>query len=102
MRRPAGGGQPPWSSQSISRQSASLVTLSGDLGVDLRRERDPVLTKDGHRDARVILMGWYAANDGSIRSKGTFMSDWASMAQTREESEKTMAKLIERERLPLR
>jgi hypothetical protein len=30
------------------------------------------------------------------------MSGWASMGQTREESEKTMAKLIESERLPLR
>ena len=71
-----------------------------------------------------ILMGWYAANDGSIRSKGTMyfalhphglhmsgrwvglgydgriMSGWASMGQTREESEKTMAKLIESEGLP--
>jgi hypothetical protein len=70
-----------------------------------------------------ILMGWYAANDGSIRSKGTFhfvlhphglnrsgrwvglgfdgriMSGWASTGQTREESEKTMAGLIESEGL---
>jgi hypothetical protein len=30
------------------------------------------------------------------------MSCWASMGQTREESEKTMAKLIESERPPLR
>ena len=59
-----------------------------------------------------ILMGWYAANDGSIRSKGTMyfvlhphglnmsgrwvglgfdgriMSGWASMGQTRERSRK--------------
>lgn len=71
-----------------------------------------------------ILMGWYAADDGSIRSKGTMyfalhphglhmsgrwvglgydgriMSGWASMGQTREESEKTMARLIESEGLP--
>ncbi len=70
-----------------------------------------------------ILMGWYAASDGSIRSKGTFyfvlhphslnmsgrwvglgfdgriMSGWASMGQTREESEKTMTSLIESEGL---
>jgi transcriptional regulator with XRE-family HTH domain len=70
-----------------------------------------------------ILMGWYAANDGSIRSKGTFyfvlhphslnmsgrwvglgfdgriMSGWVSMGQTREESEKTMTSLIESEGL---
>ena len=68
-----------------------------------------------------ILMGWYAANDGSIRSKGTMyfvlhphglnmsgrwvglgydgriMSGWASMGQTREESETTMASLISSE-----
>ena len=67
------------------------------------------------------LLGWYAANDGSIRSKGTtyfvphphglnmsgrwarlgfdgrIMSGWASMGQTREESEKAMAGLIESE-----
>ena len=67
-----------------------------------------------------ILMGWYA-NNGSIRSKGTMylvlhphglnmsgrwvglgfdgrmMSGWASMGQTREESEKTMAGLIDSE-----
>ena len=66
-----------------------------------------------------MLMDWYAATDGSIRSKGTFyfvlhphglnmscrwvgpgfdgriMSGWASMGQTREESEKTMTSLIE-------
>jgi hypothetical protein len=71
-----------------------------------------------------ILLGWYAANDGSIRSKGTMyfalhphglhmsggwvglgydgriMSGWASMGETREESEKTMAQLIESEGLP--
>jgi len=70
-----------------------------------------------------ILMGWYAAHDGSIRSKGTMyfvlhphglnmsgrwvglgfdgriMSGWASMGQTREESEKTMTSLIESEGL---
>src|SRR5215831_5586631 len=70
-----------------------------------------------------VLMGWYAANDGSIRSKGTMyfvlhphglnmsgrwvglgydgriMSGFASMGQTREESEKTMASLIESEGL---
>ena len=68
-----------------------------------------------------ILMRWYAANDGSIRSKGTMyfvlsparadmsgrwvglgydgriMSGWASMGQTREESETTMTSLIESE-----
>jgi hypothetical protein len=68
-------------------------------------------------------MGWYAANDGSIRSKGTMyfvlhphglnmsgrwvglgydgriMSGWASMGQTLEESEKTMTSLIESEGL---
>ena len=31
---------------------------------------------------------------------GRIMSGWASMGQTREESEKTMAKLIESEGLP--
>ena len=65
-----------------------------------------------------ILMGWYAANDGSIRSKGTMyfvvhphgldmsgrwvglgyddqiMTGFASMAHSREESEQTMARLI--------
>jgi hypothetical protein len=63
-------------------------------------------------------MGWYAANDGSIRSKGTMyfvvhphgldmsgrwvglgyddqiMTGFASMAHSREESEETMARLI--------
>ena len=70
-----------------------------------------------------ILMGWYAANEGSIRSKGTMyfvlhphglnmsgrwvglgfdgriLSGWASMGQTRGESEKSMAALIESEGL---
>ena len=69
-------------------------------------------------------MGWYAVNDGSIRSKGTMylvvhphglnmsgrrvglgydgriMTGWALMGQTREESEKTMARLIESEGSP--
>jgi hypothetical protein len=66
------------------------------------------------------------ANEGSIRSKGTMyfaldphglhmsgrwvglgfdgriMSGWASMGQTSEESEKTMARLIERRHSTLR
>jgi len=70
-----------------------------------------------------ILMGWYAANEGSIRSKGTMyfvlhphglnmagravglgfddriMTGWASMGQTREQSEDTMTSLIESEGL---
>jgi hypothetical protein len=66
-----------------------------------------------------ILMGWYAANDGSIRSKGTMyfalvhphgltmsgrwvglgyddqiMTGFASMAHSREESEETLERLI--------
>ena len=65
-----------------------------------------------------ILMGWYAANDGSIRSKGTMyfvlhphglnmsgrwvglgyddqiMTGFASMAHSREESEEAMTRLI--------
>jgi transcriptional regulator with XRE-family HTH domain len=65
-----------------------------------------------------ILMGWYASNDGSIRSKGTMyfvvhphgrnmsgrwvglgyddqiMTGFASMAHSREESEQAMAQLI--------
>ena len=65
-----------------------------------------------------ILMGWYAANDSSIRSKGTMyfvlhphglnkssrwvglgyddqiMTGFSSMAQSQEESEETMARLI--------
>jgi len=64
-------------------------------------------------------MGWYAANDGSIRSKGTMyfvlhphglnmsgrwvelgydgrvMTGWSSMGKTREESEETMTALID-------
>ena len=71
-----------------------------------------------------ILMGWYAANDGSIRSKGTLyfvlhphglnmsgrwvglgydgriMTGWASMGQTQEESESTMSRLISSEGVP--
>ncbi len=71
-----------------------------------------------------ILMGWYAANDGSIRSKGTMyfvlhphglnmsgrwvgigydgriMTGWASMGQTQEESEETMARLVRSEGVP--
>ena len=63
-------------------------------------------------------MGWYAANEGLIRSKGTMyfvlhphglnmvgrwvglgyddriMNGWASMGQTREESEDTMVSLL--------
>jgi transcriptional regulator with XRE-family HTH domain len=65
-----------------------------------------------------ILMGWYASNDGSIRSKGTMyfvvhphgltmagrwvglgyddqiMTGFASMAHSREESEEAMTQLI--------
>jgi transcriptional regulator with XRE-family HTH domain len=65
-----------------------------------------------------VLMGWYASNDGSIRSKGTMyfvlhphglnmsgrwvglgyddqiMTGFASMAHSREESEEAMARLI--------
>src|SRR5215472_6454414 len=65
-----------------------------------------------------VLMGWYAANDGSIRSKGTMyfvlhphglnmsgrwtglgyddqvMTGFASMAHSREEAEEAMARLI--------
>jgi transcriptional regulator with XRE-family HTH domain len=65
-----------------------------------------------------ILMGWYASNDGSIRSKGTMyfvlhphgpnmsgrwvglgyddqiMTGFASMARTREESEEAMTRLV--------
>jgi transcriptional regulator with XRE-family HTH domain len=68
-----------------------------------------------------LLMGWYASTDGSIRSKGTMyfvlhphglnmagrwvglgfddriMTGWASMGQTREQSEDTMTSLIETE-----
>jgi transcriptional regulator with XRE-family HTH domain len=71
-----------------------------------------------------VLMGWYAANDGSIRSKGTMyfvlhphglemsgrwtglgydgriMTGWAAMGQTQEESEQTMARLISSEGVP--
>ena len=71
-----------------------------------------------------ILMGWYAANDGSIRSKGTLyfvlhphglnmsgrwvglgydgriMTGWASMGQSQEESEDTMHRLISSEGVP--
>jgi hypothetical protein len=71
-----------------------------------------------------VLMGWYAANDGSIRSKGTMyfvlhphglnmsgrwtglgydgriMTGWASMGQTQEESEQTMDRLISSEGMP--
>jgi transcriptional regulator with XRE-family HTH domain len=66
-----------------------------------------------------ILMGWYAANDGSVRSKGTMyfvldahglnmsgrwvglgyddriMTGYASMGKTHKESEATMTDLIE-------
>jgi transcriptional regulator with XRE-family HTH domain len=71
-----------------------------------------------------VLMGWYAANDGSIRSKGTMyfvlhphglnmsgrwvglgydgriMTGWGTMGQTQEESEETMRKLISSEGIP--
>jgi transcriptional regulator with XRE-family HTH domain len=70
-----------------------------------------------------LLMGWYASTDGSIRSKGTMyfvlhpyglnmagrwvglgyddriMTGWASIGQTREQSEDTMTSLIESEGL---
>jgi hypothetical protein len=69
-------------------------------------------------------MGWYAANDGSNRSKGTMsyvhhphglnmsgrwtglgydgriMTGFAAMGQTEEESEATMRKLISSEGVP--
>jgi transcriptional regulator with XRE-family HTH domain len=71
-----------------------------------------------------ILMGWYAANDGPIRAKGTMyfvihhphslnlsgrwvglgyddkvMTGWATMGRTRQESEQTMSRLTrDRER----
>jgi transcriptional regulator with XRE-family HTH domain len=71
-----------------------------------------------------LLLGWYAATEGAIRSKGTLyfvlhphglnmsgrwvglgydgriMSGWASMGQTREESEETMTKLMQSEGVP--
>jgi transcriptional regulator with XRE-family HTH domain len=71
-----------------------------------------------------LLLGWYAAAEGAIRSKGTLyfvlhphglnmsgrwvglgydgriMSGWASMGQTREESEETMTKLMQSEGVP--
>jgi transcriptional regulator with XRE-family HTH domain len=71
-----------------------------------------------------ILMGWYAARDGSVRSKGTMyfvlhphglnmsgrwvglgydgkiMTGWASMGQTREQSEDAMARLVESGGMP--
>jgi hypothetical protein len=71
-----------------------------------------------------ILMGWYAANEGSIRSKGTMyfvlhphglnmsgrwvglgydgriMTGWAAVGQTQEEAEDTMQKLIASEGVP--
>ncbi len=71
-----------------------------------------------------LLMGWYAANEGSIRSKGTMyfvlhphglnmsgrwvglgydgriMTGWAAMGQTQEEAEDTMQKLIASEGVP--
>ena len=71
-----------------------------------------------------LLMGWYAANEGSIRSKGTMyfvlhphglnmsgrwvglgydgriMTGWAAMGQTQEEAEDTMQRLIASEGVP--
>jgi hypothetical protein len=71
-----------------------------------------------------ILMGWYAANEGSIRSKGhhvlraaparanmsgrwvglgydgRIMTGWAAMGQTQEEAEDAMQKLIASEGVP--
>jgi transcriptional regulator with XRE-family HTH domain len=71
-----------------------------------------------------ILLGWYAANEGSIRSKGSMyfvlhphglnmsgrwvglgydgriMTGWAAMGQTQEEAEDTMQKLIASEGVP--
>jgi transcriptional regulator with XRE-family HTH domain len=71
-----------------------------------------------------LLLGWYAATEGAIRSKGTLyfvlhphglnmsgrwvglgydgriMTGWASMGQTREESEETMTKLMQSEGVP--
>jgi transcriptional regulator with XRE-family HTH domain len=71
-----------------------------------------------------ILMGWYAANEGSIRSKGSMyfvlhphglnmsgrwvglgydgriMTGWAAMGQAQEEAEDTMQKLIASEGVP--
>jgi hypothetical protein len=68
-----------------------------------------------------ILMGWYAANDGSARSKGTMyfvldahdsrmsgrwvglgydgqvMTGWASLGQTQEAAEETMRGLLQGE-----
>jgi hypothetical protein len=65
-----------------------------------------------------VLMGWYAANDGSVRSKGTMyfvvhphglhmsgrwvglgydgqiMTGWASMGQSQESAEETMNGLL--------
>ena len=71
-----------------------------------------------------ILLGWYAANEGSIRSKGSMyfvlhphglnmsgrwvglgydgriMTGWAAMGQTQEEAEDTIQKLIASEGVP--
>jgi hypothetical protein len=71
-----------------------------------------------------LLMGWYAASEGSIRSKGTMyfvlhphglnmsgrwvglgydgriMAGWAAMGQTQEKAEDTMQELIASGRVP--
>ena len=71
-----------------------------------------------------LLLGWYAASEGSIRSEGTLyfvahphgltmsgrwvglgydgriMTGWAAMGQTQEEAEDTMDKLIASEGVP--
>jgi transcriptional regulator with XRE-family HTH domain len=71
-----------------------------------------------------LLLGWYAATEGAIRSKGTLyfvlhphglnmsgrwvglgydgriMTGWASMGQTQEESEETMTKLMQSQGVP--
>jgi transcriptional regulator with XRE-family HTH domain len=71
-----------------------------------------------------VLMGWYAANDGSIRSKGTMyfvlhphglnmsgrwvglgydgriMTGFGTMGQSQEQSEETMHRLISSEGVP--
>jgi hypothetical protein len=48
---------------------------------------------EDHRAAHTRPLGWTGYG-------GPIMSGWASMGQTREESKKTMARLIESEGLP--
>lgn len=103
------------------RQEGDLVHIAATRRGLSRTEGGYLWTGELRFWDNEVLTGWYAANDGSIRSKGTMylvmhphgihmsgrwvglgyddkiMTGWASVGKTAEESEATMTDLIARD-----